>query len=150
ELDRPDRRQGQAVDGEIKDRVHGGEDDAEGDRQAKLPAAEPRPPPGPTPEREDHRRAGDTQPGNAERRNLREEQHGERGAEIVKDRADEKEEVRRQPIEDGGTGERSADWRCGRVHGGRCCAALRLLYMPGWRRIAESSFDLERESADEL
>ena len=66
-------------------------------RRSALEEEAPRPPP----EREDDRRRGDPQPRDAERLDQREEQHREGRAEIVEDRADEEEGVRRHAVRAG-------------------------------------------------
>ena len=96
ELDRRDRAERQPVDREVEAGVHHGEHGAprdhgppRGRRHARVR------PPRPAPERETRRGRGDPQPGDAEDVHAREEQHGERGAEVVEHRAADEVGVRR-------------------------------------------------------
>jgi hypothetical protein len=95
-LDSADCTERQARDGEIEAGVHQSQDDAHSDEQTTLsrfPRAKLTP--GTPPDREDDRRAGDTQPRHPKHADVREEQHCEGGAEIVKDGAHDKIGVRR-------------------------------------------------------
>ena len=97
ELDRGDGAQRQAVDRAVEQAVHQGEHRAPGDQHAPAVAVErreaaPRPPP----DGEDERRRGDPQPGDAEHVDAGEEQHRERGTEVVEHRADGEEALRRR------------------------------------------------------
>ena len=97
EFDRPDGSQRQPCDREVEQRVHPGEDAAEREQRDQLPPVEPPcQPPRPPPYREHRRGGGDPQPQHARRRDAREQQHGERGAEVMKDRRDHEEGHRRQ------------------------------------------------------
>ena len=72
ELDGADRRQRQPVDGEVEQRVHRRQHGPQADQHQRWRGLERRDqPPRPAPEGEDHRRAGDPQPGDA--------QHARRG-----------------------------------------------------------------------
>ena len=102
ELDRGDGRERQPLDREIEDRIHRREDGAErDDDQQRPPIGAQEEPPRPPPEREDDRRRRDPEPRDAERLDQREEQHREGRAEIVEDRADEEEGVRRDAVQFG-------------------------------------------------
>jgi hypothetical protein len=88
ELDRRDRAERQPVNREVEDRVHDAEHDSHrGDVQPRAacrgPSNSPRPPP------DGVNRCGgrDAQPGNANGRNKREQEHRERGPEIVENGA---------------------------------------------------------------
>ena len=97
ELDRADRGERQPVDGQVEQRVHGGEHGAE--REQHPPPVRrgvAKHPPRSAPEREHHGRGGDPQPGHAEHLDVREQQHRQRRAEVVEDRAGEEERARRQ------------------------------------------------------
>jgi hypothetical protein len=76
ELDRADRRQRQPVHREVERRVHHREHQAQRQQVPALAGAEPADePPGPAPEREHDRRAGDPQPGHPEHVDPGEQQH---------------------------------------------------------------------------
>ena len=96
ELDRRDRSERQPVDREVEAGVHHREHGAPGDHGAPRGRRHARVrPPRPAPEREDRRGRGDPQPGDAEDVHPCEEQHGERGAEVVEHRAADEVGVRR-------------------------------------------------------
>ena len=86
----------QPVDREVEAAVHQREHGAPGQQQPPAVAVEPREAARPAPEREDQRGRGDPQPGDAEHVDAREQQHGERRAEVVEDRADDEVRVRGQ------------------------------------------------------
>ncbi|MGZ4434205.1 MAG: hypothetical protein ACXVW7_11340 [Trebonia sp.] len=89
EFDRPDGGQRQPCDREVEQRVHPGKDAAEREQRDQLaPVEPPCQPPRPPPYREHRRCGGDPQPQHARRRDAREQQHGERGAEVMEDRRD--------------------------------------------------------------
>src|SRR4051812_38973099 len=78
----------QQVDRDVEARVHHGEHRAErGDEAPPAPVERAQHVHGRAPEREDGRRRGDPQPGDAEHVHAREEQHRERRPEVVEDRA---------------------------------------------------------------
>jgi len=99
EFDRRDGPERQAVDREVEAGVHDGEHGAQ--RPHRAPTA-PEGVPGAAPEREDGGSARDAQPRDAERLHPREQQHGERGPEIVKDRADDEIQLRGRGRDDAG------------------------------------------------
>ena len=90
ELDRGDRAEREPVDRRVEADVHQRQDRAPGEQQpAPVAILRGVRAPRPAPQREDQRRGRDPQPRHAEHVDAREEQHGERGAEVVEDRADE-------------------------------------------------------------
>jgi hypothetical protein len=90
ELDSADRRQWQPVDGQVEQRIHGGQDDAKLNQDQALGNREgAQEPPGAAPEREDRGRGGDAQPGDAEHADVREQQYRERGTQVMEDGAGE-------------------------------------------------------------
>ena len=98
ELDRGDRAERQAVDGEVEAAVHERQHAAPGHEQPARLAVELRQhAPGPPPDGEDERGGGDAQPGHAEHVHPREQQHREGRAEVVEDGADDEVQVRRRP-----------------------------------------------------
>jgi hypothetical protein len=103
EFDGAHRAERQARDGEIEAGVHQPQDDTHGDEQTPLCLfSRAKLSPGPPPDREDDRRAGDTQPRHPKHADMREEQHREGGSEIVKDGAYDKIGVRRNAGRVGG------------------------------------------------
>ena len=88
ELDRGDRCQRKAVDCDVEAGVHDCEDRAKGDDQRPAAAIEcDKLAPRPSPDREDQSRRRDPQPGDAEHLDAGEQEHGERGAQVVEDGA---------------------------------------------------------------
>ena len=77
------------------------------DQPARAPIAVDQHAPGTSPDRENRRGRGDSQPGDAEHPDMAEEQHRERGPEVVEHRADHEERVGRHAI--GQVGVRRAD-----------------------------------------
>jgi len=97
-LDRADRGQRQPVHRQVEQRVHRRQHDAEPEQHPPLGRAEPGDhPPRAPPHRKDHGRARDPQPGDPEHADVDEQQHRQRRAEIVKDRAHQEERGGRQP-----------------------------------------------------
>ena len=95
ELDRRDSPERQPVDGDVEAHVHHRKDRAEREHDVSSVAVEAREPsPRPSPEGEHHRRTCDPKPGDAERLDPSEEEHRERGPEIVEDRAPDEERLR--------------------------------------------------------
>ena len=95
ELDRGHGAEWQAVDGHVEADVHRGEDHRQSGYDvpgSAVRAGEGAP--RPTPGREDQRRARDPKPGDAERLDSREQEHGERRPEVVKHRAPDEEGLR--------------------------------------------------------
>ena len=104
ELDRGHGAQRQPVDRAVEHAVHHGQ--GRSPREQHAPAAHiqlAEGPPRPAPDGEDQGGRGDPQPGDAEHLDAREQEHGERGPQVVEDRADREEALRR---------------RLGREHGG--------------------------------
>jgi hypothetical protein len=98
-LDSPDRAEREPLDGQIEERVHGGEDDAELDqRDPGTSTHRSKQAPGPSPRCEDGRGAGDAQPRHAQDVDPAEEKSGECGPEVMEDRAHKKEDVRRDAV----------------------------------------------------
>jgi hypothetical protein len=84
------------VDRQVEARVHRGEHDGEpGDRRPGLAVGAAERAPGTSPQGEDRGRADDAEPGDAQRVDPGEEENGERGSEIVEDRAHDEERVGR-------------------------------------------------------
>jgi hypothetical protein len=103
ELDRADRRQRQPGDGEVEQRVHRGQHDAQRGEHRPLPTARTtQDAPGPAPAHEDHGGRGDAQPRHAENGHPRAEQHRQRRAEVVEHHAGEEERRRGQRGDGGG------------------------------------------------
>jgi Lrp/AsnC family leucine-responsive transcriptional regulator len=99
ELDGGDGAQRQPVDRQVEAAVHHREDGSPGDDQHLRPPVDARPDaPGPAPDREDERRRGDPQPGDAQRIDPDEQQHGERRPEVVEHRAHDEPQVRRHAL----------------------------------------------------
>ncbi len=98
-LDRPYRPKRQSRDGKVEERIHRREDHAElHEREPGLVGHRAPESPGAPPHGEHRRCARDPQPRHAEHVHAPEEQGGERGAEIVKDRADHEENVWRNTV----------------------------------------------------
>ena len=104
ELDRRDRGQRQPVDRRVEAAVHDRQHEAPGDHVAIAQQV-----PGPPPGGEDQRGRGDPQPRHPEHVDAREQQHGERRAEVVEDGADDEgqacthdqQDRRREPHREG-------------------------------------------------
>jgi hypothetical protein len=95
-LDRGDRAERQPGDRLVEAAVHRREDRAPADQQPPSRAVQPAErAPRLAPQREHHRRRRDPQPCHAEHRHPREQQHGERRAEVVKDGARHEVQLRR-------------------------------------------------------
>ena len=89
------RRERLPVDREVEAAVHQRQDAPPGQQQPPAAAIEAgERAPGAAPAREDQRGRDDAQPGHAEHVDAREQQHGERRAEVVEDRADDEVAVR--------------------------------------------------------
>jgi len=96
ELDGGDRRERQAIDGEVEADVHAGEDGAEArDQQAGSRVDLAQAPPGPPPRREDEGGRGDAHPGDAEHVDAGEQEHREGWAQVVEDGAPGEVRLRR-------------------------------------------------------
>ena len=126
ELDRHALAEVGAVDGQVEERVHRRRGDPEDRRRGELPAGPP------APERAGHgehgdRRADDAQPGDRLRRDLVEQQDGDRRAEVLGDRRQDEQRLGRGGVEESRSdGRGEAPLRCPSGHGatrtarGRC------------------------------
>ena len=99
ELDGADGRQWQPVDGQVEQRIHGGQDGAQRQQDPALGNREDaEQPPGAAPEREDGSGGSDAQPGDAEHADVREQQDRERGTQVMEDGAGEEQDAGGRPV----------------------------------------------------
>ena len=130
ELDRADGGQRQPRHGQVEQRVHNGQYAAkrgQPDPLAGVQIADQ--PPGPPPGGEHGRGAGDPQPHHTERRDVGEQEHGQRRAQIVEDRGHGEKGNGREPARHGA--QPLARWSEGCRGGHRCIVAATVPTMNG-------------------